>query len=149
MNPSGSAALSLQAAVQLQPAVPRPHPRHGTGQDEETAHGARLLLPGRAGEHQRAGVHLALRAGRRLRQWDPQGAADAHGDGGAIHLKEPRNNRDCSASEENRCLNPNHLLGHNAVLLAGPATRQENGRQGGERDSQPTNAHHASTAQQL
>ena len=88
MNPSGSAALSLQAAVQLQPAVPRPHPRHGTGQDEETAHGARLLLPGRAGEHQRAGVHLALRAGRRLRQWDPQGAADAHGDGGAIRDRE-------------------------------------------------------------
>ena len=71
MNPSGSAALSLQAAVQLQPPVLRPHPRHGTGQDEEAADCARLLLSGRAGEYQRAGVHLALRAGRCLRQWDP------------------------------------------------------------------------------
>ena len=41
------------------------------------------------------------------------------------------------------------ILGHNAVLLAGLASRQKDGCEGGERDGQPTDAHHASAAQQL
>ena len=147
MNPPGSATLPLQAAVQLQPPMPRPHPRHGAGQDEETSLGARLLLPGRAGEHQRAGVHLALRPGRRLRQWDSKGEADAHRDGGATHRTDHK--QLFFFPKENHCFKPNLFSGYNALLLAGLATRQEDGCKGGERDSQPTYAHHAGTAQQL